>query len=112
MNVQIWLNMQCKLLSKTKQQYIAVVSSFKNVEVSTIKATDNSTLHSSDLNLNNLLTNSLMKNTPQIIDAAWHFEELYISKAVLTENSNIVSILKKKKLIISFIQPRQYELGW
>lgn len=84
--------MKCKFLSKTQEQYINVASSFKNVEVPTINAENNSTLWSSDLDLNNLLTNSLMKNTAQTINAAWHFEELYISKVVLIEKSNIISL--------------------
>lgn len=86
------MDMKCKFLSKTEQQSITVASSFKNVEVPTINAENNSTLRSSDLDLNNLLTNSLMKNTAQTINAAWRFEELYISKAVLTEKSNIISL--------------------
>lgn len=91
----MWLDMECQFLSKTKPQHINVVSSFKNVEVPNINAENNSTLQSSDLNLNNLLTNSLMRNKTQIIGGAWHFEELYISKSV-TENSNIVSLKKEK----------------
>lgn len=93
LNVRMWLDKECKFLSKTKPQRISVISSFKNVEVPNIRVTNaenNSALRSSDSNLNNLLTNSLMRNKTQIIDAAWYFEELYISKAK-TENSNIVS---------------------
>jgi len=77
----MWEDMKCKFLSKTETQHITVASSFKNVEVPSMNAENNSILQSSDLNLNNLLTNSLMKNTTQTIDAAWRFEELYISKA-------------------------------
>ncbi|XP_077278366.1 uncharacterized protein LOC143906276 isoform X2 [Temnothorax americanus] len=79
LNVKMWLNMKSRILSKTKPQHISVLASFKNVEVPAIKAENNSTLQSLDLNLNNLLTNSLMRNTAQIIDAAWNFEELYIN---------------------------------
>jgi len=89
--------MKNRFLSKTKEQHIAVTSSFKNVEVPSIIAETNSILQSSDLDLNNLLTNSLMRNTTQTVDAAWHFEELYISKAVLIENSKILSLLNIKK---------------
>jgi len=94
--------MKSRFLSKTKKQHITVTSSFKNVEVPSIIAETNSILQSSDLDLNNLLTNSLMRNRTQTIDAAWHFEELYISKAVLIENRKILSFLNIKK-DISFI---------
>lgn len=93
----MWLDMKHRFLSKTERQYITVVSLFKNVEVPSINAENNSIVQSSDLNLNNLLTNSLMRNKPQIIDAAWHFEELHISKAVLIEKSNIFLNIKQKK---------------
>jgi len=89
--------MKSRFLSKTKEQHIAVTSSFKNVEVPSIIAETNSILQSSDLDLNNLLTNSLMRNTTQTIDAAWHFEELHISKAVLIENNKILSFLNIKR---------------
>ncbi|XP_011693850.1 PREDICTED: uncharacterized protein LOC105453515 isoform X2 [Wasmannia auropunctata] len=79
LNVKMWTDLRGKLLSKTKDQHISVVSSFKNVEVPNVNAENNSTIQSSDLDLNNLLTNSLMKNTAQTVDAAWHFEELYIN---------------------------------
>lgn len=90
--------MKQRFLSKTELQHITVVSSFKNVEVPSINAENNSTLQSSDLNLNNLLTNSLMRNKAQIIDAVWHFEELYISKEVWIEKSAtlLFLILKNK----------------
>lgn len=89
--------MKQRFLSKTELQHITVVSSFKNVEVSSINAENNSTLQSSDLNLNNLLANSLMRNKPQIIDAAWHFEELYISKILIQKSNTIFLNIKQKK---------------
>ncbi|XP_011870378.1 PREDICTED: uncharacterized protein LOC105563408 isoform X2 [Vollenhovia emeryi] len=79
LNVKEWSDMTSRFLSKTKDQTITVASSFKNVEVPIINAKSNSTIRSSDSNFNNLLTNTLMRNTPQIIDATWHFEELYIN---------------------------------
>jgi len=88
--------MESRFLSKTKEQHIAVTSSFKNVEVPSIIAETNSILQSSDSDLNNLLTNSLMRNTTQTIDAAWHFEELYISKAFTREHQHIISFKHKK----------------
>lgn len=70
-------------MSKTRKQHIATVSSFKNVEVPSIIAANNSRLQSSDLGLNDLLTNSLMRNkirAAQIVNSSWRFEELEISK--------------------------------
>lgn len=77
----MWSELSRKLLSKTKEQRITVTSSFKNVEVPAIVASNNATLETSDVNLKNMLINSLMRDTAQIVDAAWHFEELTISKA-------------------------------
>ncbi|KAL6265402.1 hypothetical protein P5V15_002198 [Pogonomyrmex californicus] len=79
LNIKLWTDMMCKFLSKTKKQFITVVPSFKNVEVYNINAENTSTIQSSDLDLNELLTNSLMKDMPQTINASWHFEELYIN---------------------------------
>lgn len=76
----MWSDLSNKLLSKTKEQHITVVASFKNVKVPAIVAADNATLESSDINLKDILTNSLMRNTAQTVDAAWYFEELHISK--------------------------------
>lgn len=78
----MWSELSGKLLSKTKEQRITVISSFKNVEVPAIVAANNATLESSDINLKDMLTNSLMRDTAQTVDAAWHFEELAISKAI------------------------------
>ncbi|KAL0105372.1 hypothetical protein PUN28_016792 [Cardiocondyla obscurior] len=78
LNLKMWLDMKHKLLSKTELQHITVVSSFKNIEAPNIKAANNSILQSSDSNFNNLLANSLMRNTTQIINASWHFKELHI----------------------------------
>lgn len=83
--MKIWSDLSGKLLSKTKEQHITVVSSFKNVEVPAIIAANNATLKSTDINLKDMLTNSLMRNTNtvQIVDAVWYFEELNISKIKL-----------------------------
>lgn len=78
----MWSELSDKLLSKTKEQRITVISSLKNVEVPAIVAANNATLESSDINLKDMLTNSLMRDTAQTVDAAWHFEELTISKAI------------------------------
>lgn len=78
----MWSELSGKLLSKTKEQHITVNSTFKNVAVSAIIAANNATLESSDISLKDMLTNSLMKDTAQTVDAAWHFEELDISKTV------------------------------
>ncbi|KYM83201.1 hypothetical protein ALC53_06469, partial [Atta colombica] len=114
LNLNMWEDMKCKFLSKTKTQHITVASSFKNVEVPSMNAENNSILQSSDLNLNNLLTNSLMKNTTQTIDAAWHFEELYINNMIwdgkfngIDLNTDIVrrdtkrNVVTGKKMILS-----------
>lgn len=77
----MWSDLSNKLLSKTKEQHITVISSFKDVEASAISGSDNSALQCSDFNLTNMLTNSLKRNTAQTVNAAWHFEELDISKA-------------------------------
>ncbi|XP_012224336.2 uncharacterized protein clos [Linepithema humile] len=79
LNVKLWFDLSNKLLSKTKEQHITVVSSFKDIQVSAISASDNSALQCSDFNLTNMLTNSLKRNTAQTVGAAWHFEELDIS---------------------------------
>ncbi|XP_029165434.1 uncharacterized protein LOC114936425 [Nylanderia fulva] len=79
LNVKMWSELSGKLLSKTKEQRITVTSSFKNVEVSAIVASNNATLESSDVNLKDMLTNSLMRDQAQIVDAAWNFEELTIN---------------------------------
>ncbi|GAB1868165.1 Closca [Camponotus japonicus] len=79
LNVKMWSDVSSKLLSKTKEQHITVVSSFKNVEVPAIVAANNATLESSDINLKNMLTNSLMRNAAQTVDAVWYFEELNIN---------------------------------
>jgi hypothetical protein len=76
----MWFDLSSKLLSRTKEQHITVVSSFKDVEAPAINASDSSVLQCSDFNLKNMLTNSLKRNTAQTVDAAWHFEELDISK--------------------------------
>jgi len=78
----MWSNLSKRLLSKTKEQHIAVVSLFKNVEVPAIIATNNSRLRSTDSDLEDMLTNSLMKDKPQIVNAIWRFHELDISKAI------------------------------
>lgn len=83
LNVKMWSDVSSKLLSKTKEQHITVVSSFKNVEVPAIVAANNATLESSDINLKDMLTNSLMRNAAQTVDAVWYFEELNISKIKL-----------------------------
>ncbi|XP_012532717.1 uncharacterized protein LOC105834630 [Monomorium pharaonis] len=80
LNIEMWREEKDKFLSKTEDQHIEVRAEFTNVVVPNIIAPNfNSTIQSSDLNLNNLLTNSLMRDTAQTIDAAWHFEELYIN---------------------------------
>ncbi|KAM0726481.1 hypothetical protein ACS0PU_007665 [Formica fusca] len=79
LNVKMWSELSGKLLSKTKEQHITVNSTFKNVAVSAIIAANNATLESSDISLKDMLTNSLMKDTAQTVDAAWHFEELDIN---------------------------------
>ncbi|XP_011155669.2 uncharacterized protein LOC105193044 isoform X3 [Solenopsis invicta] len=79
LHIGMWMNKKCSFLSKMEQQHIKVRANFTNVEVSNINAKNNSIIQSSDLNLNNLLTNSLMRDTAQTINAAWHFEELYIN---------------------------------
>lgn len=83
LNINVWLNLSSKLLSKTKQQNISVAASFKNVVVPAIIAANDSTLQTSDPDLSNLLSNSLMRNSvkAQIVDATWNFEELVISEA-------------------------------
>lgn len=78
----MWSELSDKLLSKTKEQHITVVSSFKDVAVPAIIAANNATLESSDISLKDMLTNSLMRDTAQTVNAAWHFEKLDISKAV------------------------------
>ncbi|XP_070162269.1 uncharacterized protein [Polyergus mexicanus] len=79
LNVKMWSELSGKLLSKTKEQHITVVSTFKNVAMPTIIAANNATLESSDISLKDMLTNSLMRDTAQTVDAAWHFEELDIN---------------------------------
>ncbi|XP_072746368.1 uncharacterized protein [Anoplolepis gracilipes] len=79
LNVKMWSELSSKLLSKTKEQHITVVSSFKNVEVPAIVAANNATLESSDISLKDMLTNSLMRDTAQTVNTAWHFEELDIN---------------------------------
>lgn len=92
LNINMWLNLSSKLLSKTKQQNITVAASFKNIVVPTVIATNNSILQVYDFNLNRLLTNSLMRNSVkgQIVDATWNFEELIISKAASTKNNTLL----------------------
>lgn len=78
----MWFNLSSRLFSKTKQQYITTISSFKNVKIPAIIATNNSVLHSSDPNVEDLLTNSLMRNITQIVKGVWHFEELDTGKMI------------------------------
>ncbi|RLU23456.1 hypothetical protein DMN91_003660 [Ooceraea biroi] len=79
LDTKMWSELSKRLLSKTKEQDIAVVSSFKNVEMPAIVAASNSRLRSTDSNLKNVLTNSLMRNEPQIVNAIWRFHELNIN---------------------------------
>ncbi|KYN06038.1 hypothetical protein ALC62_03038, partial [Cyphomyrmex costatus] len=114
LNLNMWKDIKCKFLSKTETQYITVPSLFKNVEIPSVNAENNSILQSSDLNLNNLLTNPLMKNATQTINATWHFEELYINNMIwdgkfngIDLNTDIVrrntkrNIVTGKKTILS-----------
>ncbi|XP_019699980.1 uncharacterized protein LOC105189727 [Harpegnathos saltator] len=80
LNINMWLGLSSKLLSKTKQQNITVAASFKDVVVPAVTAANDSTLQTSDPDLKNLLTNSLMRNSTkaQVVDATWHFDELSI----------------------------------
>lgn len=79
----MWSDLSKRLLSKTEEQHIRVISSFRNVEVPAIIAANTSNLRCTDPNLNDILTNSLMRNQPQTVNAAWRFHELDISKTVL-----------------------------
>jgi len=81
-STEMWSNLSKRLLSRTKEQHIAVVSLFKNVEVPAIVAANNSRLRSTDSNLEDMLTNSLMKDKPQVVNAVWRFHELDISKEI------------------------------
>lgn len=101
----MWSDLSRRLLSKTKQQTITVASSFKNVEVPAIIAANNSILRSSDSNLEDLLTNSLMKNVTQIVNAVWHFEELNTGEEILMEKLLCYFIFykNKKKDLINYL---------
>ncbi|XP_020292032.1 uncharacterized protein LOC109858817 [Pseudomyrmex gracilis] len=80
--VKMWLDLSDRLLSKTRKQHIATVLSFKNVQVPSIIAANNSRIRSSDLELNDLLANSLMRNklwAAQSVNISWRFKELEIN---------------------------------
>lgn len=107
----MWSDLSSKLLSKTKEQHITVVSSFKNVEVPAIVAANNATLETSDINLKDMLTNSLMRNAAQTVDAVWYFEELNISKIKL--NYEVILFLMKTKIYIyNFFGQRIDNFNW
>lgn len=86
----MWFDLSNKLLSKTKEQHITVISSFKDVEASAVNASDNSTLQCSDPSWKNMLTNSLKRNTAQTVDAVWHFKDLEISKERIKRRSQYI----------------------
>lgn len=97
LNINVWLDLSSKLLSKTKQQNITAAATFTNVMAPAVVASNDSTLQTSDPDLENLLANSWMRNheKAQIVDATWHFDELNIGEAT---RERCILFLRKRKL--------------
>ncbi|CAK9826786.1 hypothetical protein ANTRET_LOCUS4568 [Anthophora retusa] len=95
LNFATWKDISKRVLSKTKVQEIIVPAKLQNIKVPAIVGSSISTIKSSISNINDMLNNSLMKDTDQNVHTKWTFDTFkIIGKLYAKEKMNHMDLKK------------------